>query len=131
MKRLIVVLMMLCPVAVMGQKKTSAKEYPLTVHVASSRIEVVPDDALRAAHFEEVRFIDLMRVTIEGRKYVLAGVATRGIFTIDHPVLIEPGDYPARVTLDKSPNPGEVRRTYELRLANGQTVQAFLWGIGW
>lgn len=128
MRRMIVVLMVLCPVMAMGQVKTSARAFPLTVHVVSSRMELVPGDT--SANVSNVNFLNLLRVTLAGKKYVLAVPLRRGIFARMAPVLIEPGDYLARVSLDKTPNPGEVRRTYELRLANGKTVEAYLWGIG-
>jgi hypothetical protein len=126
MRRLLV-LMMICPVVALGQTRVSASAFPLTVHVVSSRIGMVPGD--QRSNVSGVNFLDLLRVQIAGRKYVLAVPLRRGIFARMEPVLMEPGDYPARVTLDKTPNPGELRRTYELRLANGKTVKAYLWGI--
>lgn len=146
MKRLIAVLMMLCPVAVMGQTKpatgqtkpatgqttkaagqTSAvsTEFPLTVHVVSSRLEVVSDKTILGGNF-----LDLLRVEMKGRKYLLTAVITRGIFAYSSPLLIEPGIYPARIIEDSTPNPGEILRTYQLRLANGKKVKAYLWGMG-
>lgn len=127
MKRLLAVLIMLSPVMAMGQVKASARAFPLTVHVKSSKMELVPGDT--NANFGNVNFLDLLRVTLAGKNYVLAVPLRRGIFARMAPVLIEPGDYLARVALDKTPNPGEVRRTYQLRLANGKTVEAYLWGI--
>ncbi len=128
MKRLLVLLMMLCPAMAMGQTKVSSSAFPLTVRVVSSRIGMVPGD--QRSNVSNLNFIDLMRVTLAGKKYVLAAPLKRWIFARIAPVLIEPGDYPARVILDKTPNPGELRRTYELRLANGKAVKAYLWGIG-
>lgn len=127
MKRLLVVLMMICPVVALGQTKVSATAFPLTAHVVASRIGMVPGD--QRSNVSDLNFLDLLRVQIAGRKYVLAAPLRRGIFARMAPVLIEPGNYPARVILDKTPNPGEVRRTYELRLANGKAVKAYLWGI--
>ena len=128
MKRLMIVLMMLFPVVMVGQTASTAKEFPLTVHVVSSRIEPVSDSTSNSVR--GVDMLDLLRVTIGGEKYVLAVPVHGKIFSGTHPVLFEPGNYPARVKLDKEPNPGQVQRTYLLRLANGKTELAFLWGIG-
>ena len=119
MKRLIVVLMMLCPLMAIGQGKT-AKKFPLTVHVVSSRLEPVPENWALVGNF-----VDILQVTIESRRYVLAALVNGGY----RAVLVGPGNYAARLKLDKSPNPGEFRQTYELRLANGKTVPAYLWGM--
>lgn len=128
MKRLLIVVMMLCPVVAMGKPEAGAKKFPLRVHVDSSMLQLVPGDT--HANVDRVNFLDLLRVRIAGRPYVLALPLRRWIFARVAPVLLEPGTYPARVKLDKMPNPGEIRRTYELRLANGKTVEAYLWGIG-
>lgn len=127
MKRLIVVLMLLCPLMAMGQTKAVTREFPLKVHVFSSRIQLVPGDT--NASVRAVNLLDLLLVTAEGKKYVLAVPLKRGIFARMDPVLIEPGDYPARIIKNETPNPGEMMRTYELRLANGKTVKALLWGM--
>lgn len=127
MKRWIAVLIVLCPLAAIGQTKVSASAFPLTVHVTASTMQLVPGDS--HSNVSDVNFLNLLRVTLSGKKYLLAVPLRRGIFARMAPVLIEPGDYPARVTLDKTPNPGELRRTYELRLENGKAVKAFLWGI--
>lgn len=127
MKRLIVVLMLLCPLMAMGQTKAVTSEFPLKVHVFSSRIQLVPGDT--NASVRAVNLLDLLLVTAEGKKYVLAVPLKRGIFARMDPVLIEPGDYPARIIKNETPNPGEMMRTYELRLANGKTVKALLWGM--
>lgn len=138
MKWMLVVLMMLCPVVVMGQTGSAAPtkavtgEFPLTVHVVSSRIEASPGYCGETS--SGVVLLDLLRVTIGGKKYVLADpIPGRsfpyGLFARSRPVLIEPGDYSARLTEDKQPNPGEVERTYELSLANGKTVRTYLWGV--
>ena len=127
MKRLLVVVMMVCPAMAWGQTRVSASAFPLTVHVVSSQIRMVPGD--QNSNVSNLNFLDLLRVTLAGKKYVLAVPLKRWIFARVAPILIEPGDYPARVTLDKTPNPGELRRTYELRIANGKTLKAYLWGI--
>lgn len=128
MKRLMVLVILLFPAALMGQVRASARAFPLTVHVVSSRMEPVSDQTSHSMRGADM--MDLLGVTVRGKKYVLAVSIPGVIFRSWNPVLIEPGDYPARVTLDKTPNPGELRRTYELRLANGKTVKAYLWGIG-
>lgn len=129
MKRLLVVLMMLCPMVVMGQTNpAAATDFPLTVHVVASNIEPVAKNVTNSVR--EVDLLNVLRVTIAGKKYVLAVAVYGSLFGGTHPVLIVPGDYPARVTLDQAPHPGQVRRTYELLLADGTAVKARLWGIG-
>lgn len=147
MKRLIVVLMILCPVAVMGQTTKAAgqttkapavpmsarvTEFSLTVHVISSKIEESPGTCSKTAN--GVVLLNVLHAVIQGKKYLLAipipGKAfPYGLFDRSRPVLIEPGDYPAGVVEDKQPNPGQVERRYELKLANGKTVDAYLWGM--
>lgn len=132
MKRLRVVLMMLFPVVMMGQTTSTAAQFPLTVHVVSSETEASPGYCNKTSN--EVVLLNLLGVTIGGRKYVLAApIPGRsfpyGLFDRSRPILIAPGNYSARVAQDKQPNPGEVERTYELQLANGKTVVAYLWGM--
>jgi hypothetical protein len=125
MKGLLVVLMMLCPVVALGQTKAVTKDFPLTVHVISSRIHVLPSGAVIGAGY-----LDLLHVTIKGRKYVLAAEITKGWSIPSWPFwLIEPGDYPAQLKEDKTLYPGEIERKYKLRLTNGKTVDAFLFGM--
>ena len=132
MKRLLVVLMLFCPVMAWGQTKVSASAFPLMVHVASSKIVASPGYCSKTA--SGVVMLNLLRVAIRGKKYVLAvPIPGRsfpyGIFDRSRPILIAPGDYPASVAEDKQPNPGEIERMYGLRLSNGKTVQAYLWGM--
>lgn len=128
MKWVSAVLMMMFPVVTLGQAASTVKDFPLTVHVSSSEIEPVSDGTSDSV--KGVDMVDLLRVTIAGTHYVLAEPVHGGFFRGTHPVLLEPGDYPARLKLEKERNPGEIQRTYLLRLANGKTVLAFLWGIG-
>lgn len=127
MKQLMVVLLMLCPVALMAQTSNAAKDFPLTVKVTSSKIEPIPGNT--SGTVRNVDMVNLLRATIGGKKYLLAASIRRGMITYQHPVLIEPGDYPARLKWHNEPNPGEVQQTYELRLPNGKTVLLFLWGM--
>ena len=78
MKRLIVVLMVLCPVMAMGQVKASARAFPLTVHVVSSRIEPVSKNSTNAVR--SVGLVNLLRVTIGGKKYLLAVLVYSGFW---------------------------------------------------
>lgn len=123
MKRLLIVMMVLCPVVVMGQTKLAAKEFPLTMHVISSRVKLAPANWYR-------NFLLVLRVEIQGKKYVLAAPGFESLLAENPPVLIEPGNYPARIKKDETPNSGEIRRTYELRLPDGKRVKAFVWGVG-
>ena len=124
MKRLVCILMLLFPAALLGQ---STSNFPLTVHVTSSEIAAVPDNASDAV--KGVELMDLLHATIDGHKYVLAEPVHGRFFAGTHPVVLEPGNYPARIVQNASPNPGEIQRTYRMRLANGKTVLLLLWGI--
>jgi hypothetical protein len=128
MKWLVAVMMFLLPMVAMGQTGPGGKDFPLTIHVLSSVIEPVSDSTSDSV--KGVDMLDLLRVTVDGKKYVLAEPVHGGFFSGTHPVLLEPGAYPARLKLNKQPNPGELRQTYLLQLKNGKTVLAFLWGIG-
>lgn len=132
MKRLVAVVLILCPMVALGQAGAAATESPLTVHVVSSKIVASPGYCSKTA--SGVVMLNLLRVAIRGKKYELAvpipgRLFPHGLFDGSRPILIAPGDYPASVAEDRQPNPGEIQRVYGLRLSNGKTVQAYLWGM--
>lgn len=124
MKHVILALMLFSPAALLGQ---STNDFPLTVHVISSEIAPVPDNASDTV--KGVELMDLLHATIDGHKYVLAEPVHGRFFAGTHPVVLEPGNYPARIVQERRPNPGEIQRTYRMRLANGKTALLLLWGI--
>ncbi len=123
MKYLLLAVLFFAPGALRAQS-ASAPAFPLTVHVASSVIEPIPGSTSDSV--KGVDLMDLMQVTLQGKKLILAAPVHGGLFTSAHPVLITPGDYPVRLSENKQPNPGELQQTYQLRLANGKTVDLFL-----
>lgn len=118
MKRLLVVLMLLCPVAVMGQTK-AVKDFPLTVHVLGSRWLILP--VVIGGGASDVMQIN---VHISGKRYLLIAAPKR------HEGLLKVGDYKARLILDKQNPPYEIAQIYLLRFADGKTQKFYLEAIG-
>lgn len=81
-------------------------DYPLTVHVSSSRL--IPPGVLR------------LKVTLDGKKLELQGNPGPGI--------LAPGDYKAKRTED-SQKSYDLRQTYEFLLLDHKTRKYWLVGI--
>lgn len=94
MKKLLFPMLLLCSVAAWCQQPGS-KDYPITVHVVSSRmVSVWQGEKLPTVEEED------LTVVINGKKYVLEGKAPKTSF-ISFGV-IAPGDYDAKLTQDRN-----------------------------
>ena len=101
---LCIAMLLSVPLASTAQNKP-AKDYPIKVHVTSSELEGTtnPD-------------VQILRVIIDGKKYQLIGIGSK-------PWALHVGDYPARITKDRSIPGGQYERRYELLFPDGTTAQ--------
>lgn len=118
MKKLLFPALLLCSVAACCQQPSST-DYPITVHVVSSRvISVWQGEKLPAAVKED------LTVVIDGKKYVLEGKAPKtSLLSFG---VIAPGDYNAKLTQDRNKGnylryqeyeilfPDKTKRTFDL-----------------
>lgn len=122
MKRLMIVLMMLFPVVMVGQTASTAKEFPLTVHVVGSKwVEILSSGG--PGSFS--RTYMYLSVSIGDRKYVLA---TGKKFNEG---LLLPGDYKGRLVEDYRPEtPYELDQRYLLQFPDGKTQKFKVEAVG-
>jgi len=93
--------------AVAASSKPDPSQYTLTVHVSAA--EYAPHDEVSN---------QILTVTIGGKHYRLWGgtVSSKNKFA-----LINPGDYPARLTLDQHKTSYESQQRYEFLFPDGTT----------
>lgn len=120
MKRLMIVVMMLFPVAAMGQTK-AVKDFPLTVHVLGSKWVDVLEWGGSASGATTYMYLN---VVIQGKKYEL--YTSRAV----RDRLLVPGDYKARLVKSKNKPSYELDRTYELEYPDGKTEKYKLEAMG-
>ena len=119
MKAILITLMMLCPVAAVGQSKAAKKSFPIHVHVTASKYAVIPSQFSDSGG----NLIDELAVVIDGKKYLWAAPTGR------KNSLLLPGNYKARVMSDEHYAPYEVRRRYKMLLPDGKTIKVTLMGM--
>lgn len=122
MKQFLVVLMLLCPVGLMAQTKNAAKDFPLTVHVISSKWFPMPNE-----FGPEGSTAIEAKVVIDGVKYELdARPSLR-----PREGLLKPGDYKARLVKSKRPAPSyQENQSYVLQFPDGKTQRFYLEAVG-
>ena len=116
MLRIAAVLLLASPLALLAGDKP-APAYPLTVHVVSAKLGVIPDGTAGGDPEE------YLHVLIGGKKYILATAygAKDGILL--------PGDYKARLVKNKQPRAYSLTQTYEFLFPDGKTMKFDLEGI--
>ena|SRR5579875_4022392 len=91
-------------------------DFPLTVHVVSAKLVVIPDGTLPSAE-------EYLHVLIGGKKYILA----TNYRTKDGVIL--PGDYKARLVKNKQPRSYSLTQMYEFLFPDGKTMKFEMEGI--
>lgn len=114
MKKLVLVLLLMCPTALLGQ---ATEDFPLTVYVVSSKWVPKPLSVGGASAFTVMQ----ISVVISGKKFELDSNA----YLRDG--LLIPGDYKARLIKSKDKTPTyELNQTYLLQFPDGKTTKFFL-----
>ena len=106
MKKALAAVVLLCSALVWARSAPNPTDYPLNVHVSSSRI--AERNTLR------------LTVTIDGKKIELSGFG---------PVLLVPGDYKAKLIRDDHKNAYDSFQVYEFLFPDGKTRKYDLVGI--
>ena len=116
MKRWVLMLMLMCPVALMGQPAATGG-FPLTVHVTGSKWVTMP------IGLSPRRPVMQINVLIAGRRFELDAAPDRneGLLMI--------GDYKARLIEEEHHTPYEMNQTYLLQFPDGKTQKFYLEGI--
>jgi hypothetical protein len=115
MLRIAAVLLLASPLVLLAGDKP-APAYPLTVHVVSANVVVIPDGTLGGAE-------EYLHVLVRGKKYILATT-----FWPKDGILL-PGDYKARLVQNKQPRAYSLTQTYEFLFSDGKTMKFALNGI--
>lgn len=118
MKTCVLAAFLMCSVAAWPEQPNPA-DYPLDVHVVSSRYVVQPEGSKFADRYE------VLQVLVSGKKYELRGDPPK----VNHSfALIVPGDYKARVTSDRQKSGYLIYREYELLFLDGSKSKFYLVG---
>lgn len=89
--------------------KPNAAEFTVNVHVSSA--QYVGPNGLS----------EILSVVIDGRHYQLQGPTSSAKLFVHGNGLLNPGDYPAKLTADTHKTPFESEQTYEFLLPDGST----------
>ena len=113
MKRLLMPMVLMCSLTAWTQQPNAA-DYPITVHVASSTMEVTG-----AAGTKFSGLVEMLWVEMSGKKYELEGYPPK--FTLTRPGLIAPGDYRAKLKDDRHKGSYLTYQEYEILFPDGST----------
>lgn len=95
-------------------------DYPVTVHVVSSRYVTQPEGSKFTDRYE------VLQVLVSGKKYELRGEDPP---KLGHSfAIIVPGDYKARVTSDHQKNGYLIHKEYELLFPDGSKSKFYVLG---
>jgi hypothetical protein len=114
-KKVLLVLFLVVPSFALSEKPApSPADYPITVHVQSSRIALDCSDVTSG---NSVCFFNQhLNVTIDGKKNELVGNRrTKGVY------VLRLGDYKAKVLKEDLSRTYEYQRSYEFLFADGTT----------
>jgi hypothetical protein len=105
MKYVVVLLLLFAPAFALAKDKSDA-DYPITLHVTSSRFDRGPEGSCC--------YVQHLFVALDGKKYELSDEKVRKD-------LLHIGDYKAKIAKDEQDHPFEFKREYEILLPSGET----------
>ncbi|HEY1219607.1 MAG TPA: hypothetical protein VGF03_11760 [Bryobacteraceae bacterium] len=115
MKTILAAILLLAPALAWAAKPApSPADYSITVHVQSSRLNVL--EGRSNPNFQH------LTVLIDARKYELESVGGPGVIRV--------GDYKARIAQDETKRAYEYQRTYEFLFTDGTARQFRVVGEG-
>jgi len=115
MRKILFAILILVPALAWAAKPApNPADYTITVHVQSSRLNVVQGWSNPSLHH--------LTVLIDGKKFELEGGGGLGVLRV--------GDYKAKIASDETKRPYEYLRVYEFLFADGTTRQYRVVGEG-
>ena len=112
MKRALLAVLLFAP-AVAWAEKPNSSEYTTTIHVTSS---VTVNECQ-----DRPCYLQRLQVLIDGKKYEIDGA-------VNISNVLKTGDYSAKVLSDKSKQPYEYQRTYQVLFPDGTTRDYYVAG---